>query len=72
MPMYPLASHNRALALLKLNKPHEALEDFNRAIIVLGHCGEWYQNRSLAYRALGKIKEADADLATANKLLSEE
>ena len=72
MPMDPLASHNRALALLKLNKPHEALEDFNRAIIVAGHFGEWYQNRSLVYRALGKIKEADADLATANKLLSEE
>lgn len=72
MPIDPLASHNRGLALLKLNKPHEALEDFNRAIIVVGHFGEWYQNRSLAYRALGKIKEADADLATANKLLSEE
>lgn len=72
MPMYPLASYNRGLALLKLNKPLEALEDFNRVIIVLGYCGEWYQNRSLAYRALGKIKEADDDLAAANKLLSEE
>jgi tetratricopeptide (TPR) repeat protein len=59
-------------ALLKLNKPQEALEDFDRAIIVYVHSGVWYQNRSLAYRALGKIKEADADLATANKLLSEE
>ena len=72
LPIDPLASHNRGLALFKLNKPHEALEDFNRAIIVAGHFGEWYQNRSLAYRALGKISEADADLATANKLLSEE
>jgi tetratricopeptide (TPR) repeat protein len=70
--MHPWVSYSRGLALMKLNKPQEALEDFNRAIIVLGHCGEWYQNRSLAYRALGKIKEADADLATANKLLSED
>lgn len=72
MPMLSYVAHNRALVLMKLNKYQEALEDFNRAISVgdhHGNCGEWYQNRSLAYRALGKIKEADADLVKANKLL---
>lgn len=72
MPMLSYVSYNRARALMKLNKYQEALEDFNRAISVVEHhsnCGEWYENRSFAYRALGKIKEADADLAKANQLL---
>jgi hypothetical protein len=46
-------------------KPGEAIGDLNQAAAVLKEDGAPYFHRSIAYKMLGKKKEADEDMSTA-------
>jgi tetratricopeptide (TPR) repeat protein len=71
-PTNGLAHLNRGAVLLKLKRPRDALAALDGA---LAHCTKVaavYMNRSLAYRRLGDLEAAEAELTTLVRLLPTE
>jgi Flp pilus assembly protein TadD len=58
--------------LIRLNKPTEAIEALNEAIRLDPESAPAYRARGELYRKLGEKSKAEADLAKAKKLESEE
>ena len=59
---------NRARALMRHNRPDEALKDFNKAIDLSPQMGEIYYFRSLCYSAKGNATQAQQDMQKSQAL----
>ena len=63
------AHDGRGVALLHMGQDNEALHAFNRALALDNRSAQLRFNRALAYEALGKQREAMADLNVALSIL---
>lgn len=62
------AYYNRGLSYLKLNENEKAVADFTEAVKLDSEFALAYKSRAKAFRAVGKIAEAEADEATLKRL----
>lgn len=55
--------YNRGLSLLNLNRTQDAIADFNKTLELNPEFARAYRTRSNAYRAIGDMAKAEADMA---------
>jgi tetratricopeptide (TPR) repeat protein len=67
-PDYAEAYFNRGNSYLNSKRYGDAISDFSEAIRRMPHDGKTYQNRSIAYRLMGRFKAAKSDLEKAQQL----
>ena len=67
-PIFAVAYNNRGVAYADLNKPEQAIKDFDKAIALNPDYAEAYFARGAAYADLNKLERAIKDYDTAIKL----
>ena len=65
---YTIPYYNRAAAYIELKDYNKAIDDCNKAIEFQPTCAAAYNNRGLAYEALGETTKAQADFVKAKQL----
>jgi tetratricopeptide (TPR) repeat protein len=63
-----LAFNNRGITRARQGKYEEAIDDFDKAILINRNDALAYRNRALAYKRLGDLESAQADLVRFNEL----
>jgi tetratricopeptide (TPR) repeat protein len=63
-----LAFNNRGITRARQGKFDDAIDDFDKAILINRDDALAYRNRALAFKKLGKLEEAQADLVRFNEL----